>query len=196
MTATDHIRSIPLSQRWVGAYVLHMVISDSADIVIGRMHDGFPVRIDTGNYIYIGSAMGDRNGLYLPKRLVRHTLRSKSAKAQPCHAELLDHFYEQGLCRQQLTPKTPKRLRWNIDYILEYPNTSLRDICYIRNDERLEFALVDALEGLDVTVAPIPGFGAHDHPGHSHFLRLANGPDGWDMCVTEGSRTVQELSHG
>lgn len=174
-----HIRCLAVTDRWVGAYALHLRFQRRSLVRIGQYNHGKPIELDEGHYVYIGSAMGSGRGLHLPKRLIRHATRSNVRMPHPVHDLLIRHFMAFGLGRDRLSTRSPKRLHWNIDYVLDDNDAELVDIFYVRNERRLEHDLVRILERLPATVAPFPGLGAHDHPGHSHFFCLTSGARTW-----------------
>lgn len=187
-----HIVASQHTERWIGAYVLHVRFEHSGSLRIGRKNRPHPVRMDAGHYLYIGSAMGRGSGVYLPKRLVRHATRTGEREPHPCRDALLSHFGVCGLEPEELIARSQKRLFWNIDYVLDHPGAQLQDVLYIRSEMRLEFALAESLESRPDTFAPIPGCGAHDHPGHSHFLRIRLAPEPWPAFCRTLTRYVTE----
>ena len=149
------------------------------------MNSGQPVGIGQGHYLYVGSAMGRGGGLYLPRRLMRHVTRSDGLPPHECRGDLLAHFVQMRLTPSRLAPRTPKRLFWNIDHILDCRSGAVEDILYFRSERRLEFPIVQRIESWSNTHAPVPGLGAHDHRGHSHFLDLTGGSWEWSDCCQE-----------
>jgi Uri superfamily endonuclease len=157
------------------------------------MNGGKEVTISAGRYIYVGSAMGKNEGLFLPKRLLRHATRSNGLPQHVCRQALLSHFVAMGLPEERLVQQSSKRLFWNIDYLLNRSEAELQDILYIRSDNRLEFAVAQALESRDDIQAPVPGLGANDHRGHSHFLELAAESESWQHCVAIVMDCISEI---
>ena len=182
MDSDSCVQGVQQTERWVGAYILHIRSRRSAQIQVGRYNGGRPVNFAEGHYLYVGSAMGAGDGLYLPRRLVRHATRSAGLPPHACRDCLLAHFAKAGLSADRLTPSSSKRLFWNIDYLLNHAEAELQDILYFRSENRLEFAIAQRLESRGNTHAPAPGLGAHDHRGHTHFLAISGGSRAWTDC--------------
>ena len=189
-SAQNIICSLHRTARWKGAYVLHLCFDTPARLKVGRFQHGQPLHFDCGHYLYVGSAMGRNAGLHLPKRLVRHATRSGDLPPHRFRNALLAHFDNHGLSAQRVLARAPKRLFWNIDFVLDHCAANLLDVFYIRSDQRLEGAILRFLESRSDTMAPWPGFGAHDDPGHSHLLRLTGGYESWDDCCRALNATL------
>lgn len=185
MCNNSPIHSIELEPQWTGAYVLHIVCTNQVSITIGRFNQSRPVTIELGEYVYTGSAMGSTNGLQLPKRLMRHASRTDGKSNHTIRNVLLEHLANHGVDCVELSTPSPKKLRWNIDYVLDHEYMELRSVLYIRSNRSLERSIAEALESNSYTSAPYSGFGAHDHPGHTHFLSLCTRRNGWAACIAE-----------
>jgi len=180
LDSDNTISGLRRSERWAGTYLLHIRLTCQANVCVGQLNRGAPISFVYGEYVYVGSAMGKGDGLYLPKRLVRHATRSG---AQPVHAFrtlLLDHFAHAGLSPQRVLPTGPKRLFWNIDYLLDRADVELQGVFYVRSDVRYEESIASWLAARPDAEVPAPGFGAHDHPGHTHLFRLTGEDDAWN----------------
>lgn len=170
MSSLEPVIAIQNAAGWIGTYALRIQLGEPLNVRIGRINRGEPVCFPAGDYLYIGSALGAAGALALPRRLIRHATRS-AARPEHCIRSMLhDHFASAGLNVTQLTLKAPKRLRWNIDHLLDHLGVELVQVFYIRSPLRLEHALVIRLEQDQEASAIIPGFGAHDHPGHAHLF--------------------------
>ena len=172
MSSLEPVIAIQSAAYWIGTYALRIHIDGPLDLRIGRLHRGEPIRFPTGPYLYVGSALGAADGFALPRRLIRHATRSAAQPAHGLRTTLLGHFAAAGLDAGQLALKTPKRLHWNIDHLLDHPGVDLVQVFYIRSPLRLEHALVNRLEHDPETSIIITGFGAHDHPGHTHLFSV------------------------
>ncbi len=173
--AIEPIIAIHAGVAWTGSYALRIRLSRTLSIPIGRLQRGVPLDFPAGDYVYAGSAQGAATSLALPRRLLRHATRSEGRPAHALRAQLLEHFGAAGVSLRKLTPSVPKRLHWNIDYLLDCAEADLTQVFYIRSPLRLEHALVACLEA-DCAARPlIPGFGAHDHPGHTHLFAVPTG---------------------
>jgi Uri superfamily endonuclease len=179
------IQEIRRTDRWVGAYVLHIRIHCPAQIRVGRFAGDRSIAIAQGDYVYIGSAMGKGDGIYLPRRIVRHATRSPGRPPHHFRKQLLAHFVQAGLSPAQVMPKSAKRLFWNIDYLLDHAAADVAHILYVRSETRLEIPIVERLEDRSDTHAPFTGLGAHDHRGHSHFLALSDATSAWTDCCQD-----------
>ncbi len=171
----EPIIAIHAGEAWTGSYALRIRLSRALSIPIGRLRRGVPLDFPPGDYIYAGSAQGVATSLVLPRRLLRHTIRSAARPAQTLRPQLLEHFGAFGVAISKLTSSVPKRLHWNIDYLLDCAEADLIQVFYIRSPLRLEHTLVAWLEADCTALALIPGFGAHDHPGHTHLFAVPAG---------------------
>jgi Uri superfamily endonuclease len=175
----DTISGFRHSERWAGTYLLHIGLTRQANVRVGRLNRGEPIVFARGEYVYVGSAMGKGNSFYLPKRLVRHATRSGAQPAHAFRAHLLVHFAHADLSPQQVLPAGPKRLFWNVDHLLDRADVELRGVFYFCSDVRYEESIASWLASRPNTEVPVPGFGAHDHPGHTHLFRLTGKDDAW-----------------
>ncbi len=176
------VSSITRDECWIGAYVLHIDVVKSIAVRAGRYNGGGPIHLHKGRYLYVGSAMGNANGLYLPKRLLRHSRRSRAGHEHACYTILRSHFVDLNIDERRLVHSSIKKLRWNIDYVLDNEAVELSAVTYVQSMDRLENIIVEQLEQNESASAPYLGFGAHDHPGHSHFFALTSNFD-WTYFV-------------
>jgi len=170
MNDDEPVIEVKCDDNWIGTYALRLRLHRPLSIRAGRVQGGRPIDFPTGDYIYAGSALGAPGGYALPRRLLRHASRSAELPPHPLRADLLERFSAGGLDAAGLLPRTPKRLHWNIDYLMDEPHTLLAQVFYIRCPLRLEHALVANLEQDPDTRIIVPGFGAHDHRGHTHLF--------------------------
>ena len=169
-----------------GVYVLRVRLAAPRAVVFGRFRGGQPILMTTGDYLYVGSALGG-----LATRLLRHATRSsvrtpalqralpadedraKALNYEP-HAirgELAAHLAAAGLPAR---PPAAKRLRWHIDYLLDERDAELIGVWAWRTAEPLESALADWLAAQPGVVPLAAGLGASDDPGRTHLLRVAS----------------------
>ena len=179
-TIVEQVVAIQCSACWVGSYALRIHLNTALSIAIGGFRHGRPIDFAQGDYVYVGSAQGAPAGLALPRRLLRHATRSAGQAPHALRTVLLSHFSAAGLDVPSLLPTSPKRLRWNIDYLLDRAEASLTQVFYIRSPIRMEHALAAHLEGDPSTRVVAHGFGAHDHQGHTHLLAVPADGLWWD----------------
>jgi len=95
-----------------GIYLLRIVLAHAQPVRFGRFAGGQQVLIAAGNYLYVGSAMGQRGATALPGRLLRHATRSG---LRPAHSirDVLYRYLENA----NFSPKLPiqKRCHWHVD---------------------------------------------------------------------------------
>ncbi len=181
MNDDEPVIQVQCDDCWIGTYALRLRLVRPLSIRAGRVQGGHPIDFPAGDYVYAGSALGAHSGHALPRRLLRHASRSVELPPHPLRAVLLERFSAGGLDAVRLLPRTPKRLHWNIDYLLDEPHTLLAQVYYIRSPLRLEHALVDYLEQDPAARIIVPGFGAHDHRGHTHLFAVPEETAWWDV---------------
>lgn len=160
-----------------GAYVLRLTVRQSIRLAFGRFKGGQPIAIAPGDWLYIGSAMGQRGASTLARRLVRHATRTSGQPPHALRATLIAAFGNDRLLPQH------KTLRWHIDYLLEQPEVDLTQVVAIRSSTRLEGAIAQiAIEHARVVE---PGVGASDAPGQTHLLHLAGGEIVWNTLIEQ-----------
>ncbi len=180
MNDYEPIIALQCDDCWIGTYALRLRFCRPLSVRVGRFQGGRPVDFPAGDYVYAGSALGAPNGFALPRRLLRHASRRAELPPHPLRADLLERFSAAGLDAARLLPKQPKRLHWNIDYLMDEPQTLLAQAFYIRSPMRLEHALVAYLEQDRDARIIVPGFGAHDHRGHTHLFAVPAETAWWD----------------
>lgn len=146
-----------------GTYLLHMAVAADSWVVYGRYQQGTPIHTPTGQYLYIGSALGKKGSSSLPRRLLRHATRA-AEPPHPIQQPLADHF--------RMEPPTGKRLRWHVDYLLEETAVTIQHITLIHSTKRLESEIARILNH-HLQISPLaPGLGATDDPGLTHILQI------------------------
>lgn len=158
-----------------GIYLLRMVLAHETTVTFGRFAGGRQFLLSAGDYLYVGSAMGQRGATTLAGRLLRHATRSGTQPCQPIRGALY-----QALEEANLSPKLPlrKRCHWHIDYLLDQAVVSLWSIYALRTTNQVESRLARQLMVAAETTIPIPRVGASDDPGATHLLRV-DAPEVW-----------------
>ena len=203
----DKILSIEASSRRLtfigdeslcGTYVLRFRVIAPLKIACGRFKNGKLIAFERGDYLYVGSAMGeDRSAVCLARRLVRHATRLGDHLPHPIREMMFAEFPAVGLATYNLVPTTPKQPKWNVDYVLDQVSVDLVEAFIIRNPARAEASIGKYLE-MDPSTAVIePGLGANDIAGNTHLLRAAADEQWWRKLPTR-LRTVTRLAavHG
>ncbi len=154
-----------------GAYILRLRQSQPLSMRFGRFHGGRALALDSGEYLYVGSAMAQKGASSLARRLVRHATRRNG----PPHAirqELLAELARLELGNGDLRPRGQKRLFWHVDHFLEPAAVHLTHVLAIRSAARLETQLAVLLAALPYTTPAAPGLGASDAPGATHLFAV------------------------
>ena len=174
-----------------GIYLLHIHVAAPLTITFGRFQGGRPIAIRPGDYLYIGSALGQRGATSLAGRLLRHATRSDSRPPHAIRTPLTAQLQEMGLIthHKAVTPPS-KRCFWHIDYLLDQLAVEITQIIALRTPQRLEAQLARRLAH-DPAVAPlVPGLGASDDPHATHLLRVDAAASWWQHLPT----LMRELS--
>ena len=151
-----------------GLYILRIALQETVRLHFGRFAGGQRFALPAGDYLYIGSAMGQRGATTLAGRLLRHATRANGTAhpiREPLFAQLL---------ADEFAPKLPtaKRCHWHIDYLIEEPAATIVAIIALRTAITLEPIVAHQLMAQPATAIPIPGLGASDDPGATHFLQI------------------------
>uniref|UniRef100_Q3ARA2 DUF123 domain-containing protein n=1 Tax=Chlorobium chlorochromatii (strain CaD3) TaxID=340177 RepID=Q3ARA2_CHLCH len=154
-----------------GTYLLLIELVEPCRIVFGNFRKGEMFSLSAGMYLYVGSALGNRSGYPLARRLIRHASRSGNNPPHAMRQTLLHYF--STTCNTTFTP-SPKKLRWHVDYLLEQPEATLSEVVIIQSPLRLEYALATLLEAMQETSHIAPHLGAQDCRDSTHLLRLRN----------------------
>jgi Uri superfamily endonuclease len=155
-----------------GIYLLGITLAAPCQLAFGRYRQGQQIDLPAGEYLYIGSAYGQKGGSSLGYRLLRHTCRTHPQKP---------HSIQPGLYNQiqanHLPGKIPrqKKLHWHIDYLLDSEQAEIFFIHAICTTQRMEQPVAETLASISETHIFAPGLGASDHAGGTHlFLVTAN----------------------
>ncbi len=162
-----------------GTYVLRIRVRENLALAFGRFKRGKIISIPAGEYIYTGSALGEKGAVTLARRLIRHATRSGDHPPHIIRAHMLKHFPSVGLGTGDLLPKRAKTLFWNIDYLLDQPSAELTHIIAIRRPQRLEACIARFIEDEPCTHIVEKGLGANDAAGSTHLLRVEGGEIWW-----------------
>ena len=163
-----------------GIYLLRIHVATPLTVVFGRFQGGHPIPISPGDYLYIGSALGQRGATGLAGRLLRHATRSGSLPPHAIRATLATQLQEVGILTHNtiMTPLS-KRCFWHIDYLVDQLAAEITQISALRTPHRLEAQLAHRL-ALDPALAPVaPGLGASDDPRATHLLQVAADAAWW-----------------
>ncbi len=159
----------------MGSYLLLTHLSESVQLAFGRFQQGKLFTIPQGDYIYIGSALGEsKSGSPLARRVIRHTSRSGGKPHHRIRETMLNLFSEKNVMGTGDINPSPKKLRWHIDYLLDLPEAEITHIVLIRSPLRIEQKLAELLEQLDETSLIAPRLGAQDTKTSTHILKLTN----------------------
>lgn len=152
-----------------GAYLLRMALATPVTVAFGRFAGGREFALPAGDYLYIGSAMGKRGASTLAARLLRHATRSGDQPPHPIRNELFATFTHTGF--HAALPKQ-KHCHWHVDFLLDQPTVTLRQVYVLRTATAIEQPLASWLAAEAVTTIVVPGLGASDHQGATHLLHL------------------------
>ena len=160
-----------------GIYLLGISLAARCQLVFGRYRQGQQIDLPAGEYLYIGSAYGQKGSSSLGYRLLRHTCRSSPQTPHRIQAEL----YSQ-LQANHLPAKIPtqKKLHWHIDYLLDSGQAEIFFIHAHYTTQRMEQPTAQTLAALPETKIFAPGLGASDHAGGTHLFSV-NASQSWWM---------------
>ena len=162
-----------------GVYLLHLNVAVPLAVTFGRFQGGQPIPIPAGDYLYIGSALGQRGATTLAGRLLRHTTRSENRLPHAIQPLLRTQLQEWGLIPMMSAgPPQPKRLFWHIDYLVDRVEAKISQIFILHTNQRLESAIARTLAADPAVTAVAPGLGASDDPHATHLLRV-DAPASW-----------------
>jgi Uri superfamily endonuclease len=159
-----------------GVYVLHMRVNTALAMAIGRFQNSTSLLFPAGDYLYIGSALGQKGAPALAPRLLRHARRSGQ---QAPHA-LYGLLRETLIAHELVMPRraTAKRSFWHVDYLLDAESVELRQTFALRTEQPLEPRLAQHLLRDSHTFLIRQGLGASDYPGHTHLFGV-DAPASW-----------------
>jgi len=162
-----------------GTYMLKISIERLLRLSIGRLNKAHLYDISPGEYIYVGSALGKTNRYPLYRRIMRHARRSASKPSHQILPQLEQQFFEAGLGKTGLK-FSPKKLFWNIDYLLDSASAELAQVVVFRSENNLEHELGLLLENDAQTSCPIKKFGANDSMLNSHLFKVPSTEKWWN----------------
>ena len=165
-----------------GTYLLHIELAQPAQVAFGKFQRGRMWQMPAGDYIYVGSALGQRGAMTLPRRLMRHASRGEGQPPQPIRAELAQVFAAVDMARLAQPPQRPKRLYWHVDYLLELPAARLANVVALGDGVRRESEWAHWLAAQPAVRLIAPGLGARDLPGETHLWRLLEA-DWWQTTL-------------
>lgn len=154
-----------------GTYLLLIELVEPCRMAFGNFRKGEMFSLSAGMYLYVGSALGNRSGYPLARRLIRHASRSGNNPPHAMRQTLLHYF--STTCNTTFTP-SPKKLCWHVDYLLEQPHATLSEVVIIQSPLRLEHTLATLLRLMPDISIIAPHLGAQDYHDSSHLLRLSN----------------------
>lgn len=185
-----------------GVYILRMQVVAPLDVQFGRFQNGRLIHVPAGDYLYVGSALGQKGSASLARRLLRHASRSNANNPQPIRQQLLTIFPEINLGPKPLLPPTGKQLRWHVDFLLEKDVVALTAVYLLRLEKRdkekgkslksapsvaknpprqLETAVARYLLNLPEVTPLVPGLGSTDDPGGTHLLSVTAVSEWWSQ---------------
>ncbi|NQU45951.1 MAG: GIY-YIG nuclease family protein [Chlorobium sp.] len=159
----------------MGSYILFIRVEKNLSISFGRFQKGEPVLVEAGEYLYLGSALGNRpSGSPLAARLLRHASRSGKLRAHAIRKPMVKRFKEAGLVDAVSKKIPPKHTHWHADWLLDRLEAEITGVVAIRSPLRLEDALSEALALHPETRPLAPRLGAQDARSGTHLLRLTD----------------------
>ncbi len=162
-----------------GVYVLRLHLGTSITVTFGRFQRGQPIPIPAGDYLYIGSALGQRGATTLAGRLLRHTTRSGDRPPHAIQPLLRTQLQERDLIATGRTKTAQsKRLFWHIDYLVDRMEAEISQIFILHTNQRLESNIACTLAVDPAVTAVASGLGASDDPHATHLLRV-DAPASW-----------------
>lgn len=169
-----------------GTYVLGIRLFQPTQIAFGRFRGGRPLHFPEGDYLYVGSALGQTGSTTLARRLLRHATRSGTRPPHVIRQPLQHALLRTGLGPPTLRPPRQKRLFWHIDYFLDELQTQIVRVILLRSPRRLEGMIAALLERDAHTSVLAPGLGARDDPDRTHLLYLEiHLEDWWNQFIAQ-----------
>lgn len=161
-----------------GTYVLRIRLAREVRLRFGGFKRGKEISMPAGEYAYVGSALAEKGGASLARRLVRHATRSGNRRPHAIRGEMVEYFGEVGLGAGDLLPGGKKK-RWNVDFLLDLAETEIVGVVIARSPVRLEGRLARLLKEDPQTGVVERGLGAGDAVGETHLLRVEGGEAWW-----------------
>lgn len=162
-----------------GTYILRITATEPVTVSFGKFNGGEAIALPAGEYLYLGSALGEKGAGSLTRRLLRHATRSDALPPHPIRMDMLARFPAVGLGSEPLVPPIAKKLHWHIDYFLNCPTVILAGAVIIRANRRIEGKLGRLLTVDTRTGIIAAGLGASDIKGNTHLLRVTGGAAWW-----------------
>ena len=196
-----------------GIYILRLLVAEKLRVQFGRFRQGQPIDVPSGDYLYVGSALGQKGSSSLARRLLRHASRSDVANPQPIRQQMLALFPQIGLGPVPLRPPGGKKLRWHVDFLLDEAAVELRMIYFVRVEKRnaelhrggaelrgekedsrsMETAVARHLLTWPQITPLVPGLGSTDDPGGTHLLRVTAVPNWWQTFPEQLTHFLQGI---
>jgi len=173
-----------------GAYILRIDLSHPTHLSFGRFKGGKEIELNAGSYLYIGSAMARKGSTSLAHRLRRHAKRSGSRPTHHIHSALVQHLQNIALLPLPAAARAPKRLHWNVDYVLDLQTAALTAVYLLHSNANLEESLAEFFSHANEAIVFEQGLGANDAPGHTHLLYINAEPAWW---LSLGDRLASEF---
>lgn len=170
-----------------GCYLLRLRLRDNLDLAFGRFAGGCAFPLPAGEYLYVGSAMGQRGASSLPNRLLRHATRSEDRHPHAIRDDLLAMLTAVGL---STIPPKQKRCHWHVDFLLDQSAVTLTQIYMVCAPFPVEHALADWLATQPETAVIVSGLGASDHRGATHLLRTKATETWWSGLAEQLQQTI------
>lgn len=163
-----------------GLYLLRILVREDVFVRFGRYRNGEPVMIPVGEYVYVGSARGQRGSSTLANRLLRHATRSRDNNPHLIRPMLAEVFQSSGI--GGVIPDK-KSLHWHVDYLLDLPEAEISNVIVLYGGVISERRLATIVLDQPGTASFAPGLGAGDDPGNTHLLTLQGGESWWLKLV-------------
>lgn len=169
-----------------GVYLLRIQVAKNASIRFGRYRVGGLVEVRAGEYVYVGSAQGQRGSTTVASRLLRHTARTASKPPHLIQSVLADRLQSEGL--EGAKPKG-KSMHWHVDYLLDLETVEISHVIAFCSKAKIEARLAAMIEAMPETIVFAPGLGASDQTVSTHLLRVEADEKWWnnvaDLFVKE-----------
>ena len=159
--------------------MLRIRLAREVGIRFGGFKRGKEVLMPAGEYAYVGSALAEKGGASLARRVVRHATRSERKRPHAIRAEMVECFGKVGLGAGNLLSGRAKKKRWNVDFLLDLEEAGVVGVIVARSPARLEGRLAHMLEEDPQTGVVEKGLGAGDAVGETHLLRVEGGEAWW-----------------
>ena len=166
-----------------GIYVLLITVLSDLDLKFGRFKKGKVIHLPRSNYLYIGSALGQKGSTSLARRLVRHATRTSDRKPHQIRPQMLEFFPNIQLGKGDLRPSKPKNLFWNIDHLLNCTEVEINGLVGLRIEAKLETEIGKQLELRPDTHIIEKGLGANDIKENTHLLQFVDSNRNWPSLV-------------